>query len=283
MGDDRIRFDIVMPIHNISDEYFIRAVDSVLNQSYRRWRLIVIESLASATASNRKKKEILAEYDDSRFVYALQKGVGVSEARNYGSTLESNGFIAFLDGDDCWEFNHLECMANAIQDAPEHSVVFFSRLGKPLQLRSALTGQTHNRMLEYAPYDEIEMFRPEDYYYYFMAHPLFPSACVVRRTAFEAVGGFDEAMLRCEDMDLFMKLFHPDNDWIGTFVDTITVYREPSVEAHKISAEDTDWVAVLEERYPYPMMWEKPDNVSNDYWEELLGHIQENQRRFTLK
>ena len=75
-------------------------------------------------------------------------------------------------------------------------------------------------------------------------------------------------------MDLFMKLFH--STMIGLeLVDTITVYREPSVEAHKISAEDTDWVAVLEERYPYPMMWEKPDNVSNDYWEELLGHIQE--------
>ncbi len=283
MGDSRIRFDVIMPIHNISDELFIRAIDSVLNQSYRRWRLIVVESLKSASASNRSKKAILDEYDDSRLVYAIQKGVGVSEARNYGTTLEANDFIAFLDGDDSWEFNHLETFVQYINHAPEHSVVFFSRLGKPLTLKSAMTGESHYKMLEYCPYDEIDMFRPEDYYYYFMVHPLFPSACVVRRDAFEKVGGFDEALLRCEDMDLFMKLFHPSNDWIGTLVDSITVYREPSVEAHKISAEDTDWVEILEERYPWPMEWDKPDNVGNDYWEEVLGHIQEHQRRFTLK
>ena len=72
------RIHIIMPIHNVPLDIFKRAVQSVIRQSFRKWRLTIIESKESLKMSE-ACKEFLDELmlEDSRVVYKKQKGVGV--------------------------------------------------------------------------------------------------------------------------------------------------------------------------------------------------------------
>ena len=284
-GARYVRFDIIMPLHMMERVYVLRAIDSVLNQSHRKWRLTIVETPASAKKNGNHWKDFIVELDDSRFHHCIESSKGISAARNQAAECERSDYIAFLDGDDAWEPNHLEIMANAIATSQEEVVMWWARLGKSLEMKSLMNGRTQTKVLEYSPYEGLELFSPNYYYYYFMVHPAYPSSFVVRRDAFQAIGGFDPIMLRCEDQDLVMRLLHPTKgQGIAQFVDSLSVIREPSRESHKIAAEEKDYVQELVDRYPWPQVWEKPDELLEDVWEDMLEHIYETRHKnFTLK
>ena len=74
------RIHIIMPIHNVPISIFKRAVNSVLRQSFRKWRLTIVESKESLKFSAACKEfvdELMLE--DSRVVYKTQRGDGVSD------------------------------------------------------------------------------------------------------------------------------------------------------------------------------------------------------------
>ena len=279
-----IRFDIIVPIHNMESIYVLKAIDSILNQSHRKWRVTIVESQASFVKTEGKWRIYVTELDDSRFYHCVEHKKGIAAARNQASKIERSDFIAFLDGDDSWMTHHLQTMAEAICLSTPDTVMWWSRLGKLMVMESMMTGIHEVKVLEYSPYEGLEIFTPPYYYYYFMVHPAYPSSVVVRRTAFEEIGGFDEEMIRNEDQELVMRLLHPSNPNIAQFVDELTVYREPSVENHKISAEGVDYTQMLVDKYPWPESWDKPDEVIESDWQAMMDHIYETrQKNFTLK
>jgi glycosyltransferase involved in cell wall biosynthesis len=92
---------------NYNGEKFIaQTIESVLNQSYQNWEMIIIDD-----CSNDKSIEIIKKYQllDSRIkLIALEKNSGAAVARNYGIDKVKGDFIAFLDGDDLWKEDKLE-------------------------------------------------------------------------------------------------------------------------------------------------------------------------------
>jgi len=280
-----VRFDIIMPLHMMESVYVLRAIDSILNQSHRKWRLTIVESVKSFEANDGEWAAYVELLDDSRLYHCTENRKGISAARNHAADKERSDFIAFLDGDDSWESDYLQNMAFAISSSDDDVVMWWSRLGKPLVLKSQMTGRTTMKILEYSPYEGLELFSPAYYYYYFMVHPAYPSSVIVRRDAFQAIGGFDEEMLRCEDQDLVMRLLHPKTgQGQAQFVDVLCVHREPSREDHKISAEAKDWVQELVDRYPWPEPWDKPEDLMDDVWEDMLEHIYNTRHKnFTLQ
>ena len=104
-------FDIVIPTYN-RDTLTIRAVESVLRQSYQKFNLYIIEDGSNSF-------EVFYYnflYKDSRIKYfSLDKNYGVAYARNYGVSLGNNSYIAFLDSDDEWDVNKLEKQLNFLE------------------------------------------------------------------------------------------------------------------------------------------------------------------------
>ncbi|MDB4835082.1 glycosyltransferase family 2 protein [Cyclobacteriaceae bacterium] len=86
---------IVTPFYNAS-EYLKEAVESVLNQDYENWELILVDD-----GSTDDYQDILAPFlKDSRIYLFVQTNQGVSSARNNGINQIKGDYLCFLDADD---------------------------------------------------------------------------------------------------------------------------------------------------------------------------------------
>lgn len=97
---------IVMPIHN-GEKYLEECLNSIIKQSLSSFELICV--LNGSTDSS---KDILDKYivEDNRIKYIeLSKG-NAGYARNEGLNLVSGEYTLFLDCDDFFEYNFLECL-----------------------------------------------------------------------------------------------------------------------------------------------------------------------------
>ncbi|MBN2320613.1 MAG: glycosyltransferase [Acidobacteria bacterium] len=92
---------VVIPAYNVV-EYISQSIESVLNQSYSNWELIVVDD-----GSQDGTAEICHKYRN-RLIYHRQQNRGVSQARNAGIRIAKAKLVAFLDGDDYWYTDKLE-------------------------------------------------------------------------------------------------------------------------------------------------------------------------------
>lgn len=95
---------IIMPSYN-SEKFIKASIDSVLNQSYQNWELLITDD-----GSTDNSKEIINEYVllDFRIQLFSIKNQGAAVARNNSIKQAKGNFIAFLDSDDIWLSKKLE-------------------------------------------------------------------------------------------------------------------------------------------------------------------------------
>ena len=87
---------VIMPIYN-SEEFLQKAIESVLNQSFKDFELILIDD--GSTDNSGAICDKYAELD-KRVIVAHQSNGGICAARNRGLDLAQGEYIAFADNDD---------------------------------------------------------------------------------------------------------------------------------------------------------------------------------------
>lgn len=100
-----MKVSIITPMYNC-EKFIDETIQSVVNQSYENWELILIDDCSSD-----KTVEIAENYieKDKRIkLIKLKNNSGAAVARNTGISESTGRFIAFLDGDDLWEYDKLE-------------------------------------------------------------------------------------------------------------------------------------------------------------------------------
>lgn len=96
---------IITPVYNAKD-YLSEAIESVINQSWNNWELILIDD-----CSDDGSDELIRQYmkDDDRIVYIrMEENSGAAKTRNIGLEKANGRYIAFLDSDDVWKPKKLE-------------------------------------------------------------------------------------------------------------------------------------------------------------------------------
>jgi teichuronic acid biosynthesis glycosyltransferase TuaG len=94
-----------MPAYNC-EKYVVEAVNSVINQTYKKWELIVIDD--GSTDNTVKILEDISQKDSRIRFMKNDKNQGVSATRNGGIALAEGEWVAFLDSDDMWEKTKLQ-------------------------------------------------------------------------------------------------------------------------------------------------------------------------------
>lgn len=107
-----MRFSIVVPVYNV-EKYLNECVDSILNQSFTDFELILVDD-----GSKDNSPAICDKYEasDSRVKVIHKVNGGVSAARNTGIDNCSGEWIVFVDSDDSIGKSLLEDCNNAINE-----------------------------------------------------------------------------------------------------------------------------------------------------------------------
>jgi glycosyltransferase involved in cell wall biosynthesis len=114
---------IITPFLNAA-RHFNDTVHSVLNQSYCRWELFLVDD-GSEDDSSRMARDWAAR--DERITYLEHPGHenrGASASRNLGMQHARGEFIAFLDADDIWLPGKLERQVEILRNHPEAAMVY---------------------------------------------------------------------------------------------------------------------------------------------------------------
>lgn len=104
------KVSVIIPVYNC-EKYLKRCIDSVLNQTFNDYEVILIND-----GSIDKSAIICDEYAtrDKRIKVLHKKNQGVSSARNDGIKRSEGEWICFLDADDWWECDFLENLLKCV-------------------------------------------------------------------------------------------------------------------------------------------------------------------------
>ena len=102
---------VVVPTYNHA-RYLGRALQSVLNQTYTNWEIIVIDNHSTDNTD-----EVMARFIDPRITYLKIHNNGIiAVSRNAGIRLAKGEWIAFLDSDDSWKKDKLKVCFEYMND-----------------------------------------------------------------------------------------------------------------------------------------------------------------------
>jgi glycosyltransferase involved in cell wall biosynthesis len=187
---------------------------------------------------------------------------GQSSARNFGVKHSDSALVAFLDQDDFWYRAHLERLVREFQKHCGNP-----RLGwvySDLDEIDEGGGLVHRNFLRVVPLIVGKPLQnPKTTLAGCLSQDMFvlPSASLISREAFEAIGGFDEALCGYEDDDLFLRIFRKGYD--NVFLDeALSCWRTyPSSTSH---TERMDWSRMI---YARKLIQSFPDDRRlGRYW-----------------
>lgn len=186
------KVSVVIPTFNRANT-IVRAVTSVLNQTYEDFELIIIDD-----GSKDNTKEVIAQIQDTRVRYIKSPiNRGAANARNSGIRAAKGEYIAFQDSDDEWLPDKLKLQVEAMDgSAPEVGLVYtrfyyereegrleWPPISVPMQQKS---GHIFAHLLNYNPVGGPTM--------------------LVRKECFQTVGLFDTELRSMEDYELALRI-----------------------------------------------------------------------------
>jgi len=172
---------VYMPTHN---RKFLakRAVESVLNQSYKNIELIVVDDYSTDGTY-----ELLSEVEDERlFVLRNDKPMGACYSRNKAISFATGKFITGLDDDDFFDSNRIKVFIDNFDE--KYSFLYDS-------------SKEHNNAVCYKEPLSTRVIGLNDILYQNIGNQVFSL-----RLRFLEVNGFDEEFVSSQDYDLWTRL-----------------------------------------------------------------------------
>lgn len=168
-----------------------RAVNSVLNQTYKDFEIIIVDDCSTDST-----QKVVQSFADTR-IRAVQntRNMGQSRSRNTGIRMAQGEYVAFLDDDDEWVESKIARQVRVLDESDQCVGLVYTwfdyieaaggirRVGG----RSTISGDISGNLIGW------DM-------------PASPSAYLVRAEALRQVGGFDESLRMAEDRDFLLRV-----------------------------------------------------------------------------
>jgi len=168
-------------------------LDSVLGQSFRDFEVILVDD-----GSTDNTREVVERYG-TRVQYIYQSNRGPSAARNRGVRQATGAWISIQDSDDLSAPNHLSALHGYAGAHPNVGMIFANGayLGGPEHKRNTIIPGSKSRSLANRGVQLEDIFDKSI---------VRLQAALISKTAYEAVGGHDESLRICMDLDLSFRL-----------------------------------------------------------------------------
>ncbi len=213
-GRKTVRVAVVIPCHNYG-QFLAEAIDSVLDQTCRPAEIIVVND-----ASTDDTSAVAARYADRGVRYVHGNWQSVACTRNEGARATQSPFLVFLDADDRLPPEYLErCLSEMRDDRVALTYGDMRRFGE---------SQAYQRMPEF---NRDELLRQN----YISSHAM------IRRIAYDLVGGYRETENAHQDWDLYRRILSYTS-WTAKKAHTYVEYRVRSgsmLQKYSGSSQDT--------------------------------------------
>jgi len=178
---------VVIPCYNHA-HFLEQAIESVLTQSYRDFEIIVVDD-----GSTDDTAEVVRKYSPVCYIY--QENSGLSAARNTGLRHSRGEFLVFLDADDRLLPDALETGVRCMREHPE--CAFVSGHCRVIDSNGAILSSPRQLQVEHEHY--LKLLRGGSYIWC-------PATVFYQRRIFDFVRGFDTALKRLEDYELYLRI-----------------------------------------------------------------------------
>ena len=190
---------VIVPTYNYA-AFIGEALESVRAQTYSNWECVVVDD--GSTDGTREIVERWAA-QDARFRYVRQERRRQAVAKNRGIAESRGEYLQFLDADDLIESRKLEEHARALEVRRDAHVVY----GGARYFRT-----DPSRERRYSMREEDAPWMPEvsgsgrGLLLELVRHNIMPiNSALLRRSAVEEVGGFDEDLPLAEDWYYWLR------------------------------------------------------------------------------
>lgn len=226
-----IQFSVIIPLYN-KESTIKETVQSVLNQTYRDFELIIVND-----GSTDGSFELVNSIVDDRIKVINKANEGVSVARNTGVASASFDWIMFLDGDDVKDVEALENFALAIEEYQDKKI-FSTGYTEKLPNENK---RYWNKFLpsdgETAVIDYVDCMPTGE-------PPINSSNSAIHKSLFHEYGGFTPRQRQYEDHELWLRMYLP-NSIVFINKSLVTVRRDLSGTASQNKVYPKDIVNYL--------------------------------------
>jgi glycosyltransferase involved in cell wall biosynthesis len=191
--DESPAVSIVVATYNRA-ELLPQTLQTILGQSFKDYELIVVDDGSTDETS----KIIAAERHRIRYFY--QENRGPSAARNLGVRHARGSWIAIQDSDDLLTSDHLLTLYTYVREHPDCGMVFANGayLGQGEHKRQTIIPAKKSQRLAKDGVRLMDLFEKSI---------VRLQAALISKAAYNAVGGHDESLRICMDLDLSFRLF----------------------------------------------------------------------------
>jgi glycosyltransferase involved in cell wall biosynthesis len=234
------KVSVIIATYN-NAQYIHQAIDSVLNQTYSHYEIIIIDD-----GSADHTKEVLQPYLEqySQIIqYYYQENQGVSKARNLGIEMATGEYVVFLDADDLFLPDKLASQVSVFQAKPYLGIVhsgwrLITESGEKI---------SDVKLWQYGHSLEIDLAT------WVVWKPVTISL-MFKNSWLQNFGGFDTRWTHGEDIDLIMRLSL--NGCRAEWLPKITYcYRQHQHNATRKSRQQaTKMLAMLDNFFNLPQL-----------------------------
>ncbi|MCU4742816.1 glycosyltransferase family 2 protein [Natronoglomus mannanivorans] len=201
-----VEVSIVLPTYNRA-HVVERAIDSVLDQSYKNWELNIVDD-----CSKDDTQQILQCYQGEKInVHSHSQNKGGGAARNTGIKHSTGEYIAFLDSDDEWLPQKLEKQVAALQESNDKVIANYCDINKPAQTHSLsnILSNLRATLNKLDREDPVPKEGGEGLIKYMLSPDFSIGGCstlIVDRASVDQVNGFDERFPCHQDWEFLARI-----------------------------------------------------------------------------
>lgn len=182
---------VIMACYN-AGRFVEVSIESVLNQTHGEIQLIIVDD--ASTDGTLALAEKAAAADNRIQVFALGRNVGAGAARNYGMRYAQGNWVGIQDSDDISLPTRFERQVAFLMHNPHVGILGGTAI-------SMGAGEREGRLLIRRESHE-EMVR-----HIYTECPFTHSTVLARKDVFLATGGYDPALRRAQDYDLWLRSY----------------------------------------------------------------------------
>lgn len=198
---------VILAVFN-GENYIRCAIDSILDQTYTNFELIIIDD-----GSKDRTAEFISLYTDKRIVFVQQKNLGLSASLNKAIQLARGKYLARQDHDDISLPLRLEKQVAFMEDNPDYGMV---GTHSTIWVENSPTLRGHNHPEDFPTLNFKLLFDS------FFVH----SSVMIRRSAVDVVGGYtlDKSRQPPEDFELWSRIIRCFK--VANLPERLLIYRE---------------------------------------------------------